>query len=425
MKMFRRLVASVLSVGLALALSGCAGSAENNDLSALTGSDGDDDAIGGDYKRTNYATPIYNAADQEIGSFECYNYLKLVNGCVLYTKVPDGAATETTREFRIYNIDKAEDHKLGTVEDCRYVASYEIIESDGHLYVSTAWGAYMDHENNGITIYDIDLLEYSMTPILTINGGISYDSYTVANNKLIVAEYLYSGNTDLVEYDLSEKHSSPVVHAYDESDYFTEGAIRHIFADDSNIYILRLTPDESEKYFLYLETYDFDYNLISRIDVRDFCVMADMEQMEDLKVNEWKQFVSDFFVHKDLVYYQNFSVTKVIGVMGSNNVNKFFETDSRFLYASETKKSGCDLFVEIYSRDENTRNTFYLVDPETHEVKTAKFYAVDTRYDFQGALRDGDKILLTMGYIPWDSAERFPERLYYLDMNELDFKTAE
>ncbi|MDE7230170.1 MAG: hypothetical protein K2N56_06780, partial [Oscillospiraceae bacterium] len=66
------------------------------------------------------------------------------------------------------------------------------------------------------------------------------------------------------------------------------------------------------------------------------------------------------------------------------------------------------------------RNIFYRVDSLTHEVETAEFYADNTEYYFWSATRDGDKILLRMSA---DGDLR--DRLYYLDINDLDFEPIE
>ncbi len=48
------------------------------------------------------------------------------------------------------------------------------------------------------------------------------------------------------------------------------------------------------------------------------------------------------------------------------------------------------------------------------------------KYLFDWALRDGDKILLEIGYVPYyGSKESLPDHLYYIDVNDLEFKPME
>lgn len=419
MKVMKKFAALFAAVGLLMTFSGCAGSSRGSNSGDEPGGNSlevyDEGGLLGDDIKRNSVVSVYNAKNEVIGSFDCYDYSTLVNGSILYTKALENAPEDDRLEYWLYNIETKENHKLGVVEDWSNEAVYEQIEFNDHLYLSISTGQYGVLEDMGLTIYDIDLLNYSMSPILEIEQAIPYNSFTIANNKLILAELLHNGHTDLVEYDLNEKSASPVIHEYDESDEFVADSIRHIYADSENIYTVRLHHGESENYFLYLDKYDFDYNLLNSVDISNFCVSPD--RTEDTKINEWKQFIAYFFVHDDLIYYQNFSTTNAIGVINNDKIDRLFNIDSLFFYVNPVFESdGGDLFLRL------SGNSFYLVDPQTHEVKTAEFFADNRDYNFNCASRYGDKILLTVGYVPYDVGERLPDRLYYIDMNDLDFK---
>lgn len=395
-------------------------------LSMLFVSSGCNNSSGGETDVGSYSNSIvsiYDAYNQEIGSITCFGYSVLVDESVLYTKLPENASSEDTLEYWLYNIQTKSNNQLAVVKNCSFETSYEVIKSGEHLYLSIFSGSISNFEKGKQTIYDIDLSKYSMLPILEIEGGIPYNSYTVADNKLILAELLYNGYTDIIEYDLSEPHTSTVVHKYDETNYFIQNSIRHIYADDKNIYMLRLVWDEVDNYSLCLDTYDFDYNLLSTIDIGDFCVSTNIERTQDSKINEWKQFVAYFFVHNDLCYYQNFSTTNAIGIIDDDNIDRLFNTDALFSCVNSLSSSANDdLFIQAYGDDTQDRNIFYLVNSQTHEVKTAEFFAENRDYTFRAASQDGEKILLTMGYVPLDEGERLPDRLYFIDMNDLDFE---
>lgn len=424
MKMIKNIIVLFLTLGLLLTASGCSNSGGNSNSSGSPGSSASDDDD--DYIYKNDIISIYNVNNEEIGSIECYYHYALVNGSILYTRLPEGASSDDRLEYWLYDIEYKVDHKLGVV-DSRYEATYEVIKANDHLYLSISSGKDSKRENNKLTIYDVDLSEYSMTPLLEIEKANSYDSYTIANNKLIVAELLANATTDLVEYDLNEKHDSIVVHAYDESDCFVPNSIRHIYADSKYIYMVRLGRDESDNYFLCLDKYDFDYNLLNTVDLRDFCVDSDFENSEGDKINEWKQFISFFFVHNDLIYYENFSATHAIGTIESDKINRLFNINSYFSYVcSVSQNEDSDLFIREYDNDANGRNKFYRVDSLTHETETAEFYADNRKYYFWSALREGDKILLEMNYQRKNRTEEdLPERLYYIDVNDLEFKPME
>lgn len=413
MKVLKSLAVLFLVLSMLLVSSGCS-NYDKEEVSRIN-----DEILSDTYK--NSVIPIYDASSQEIGSITCYYYSAFVNDSILYTKLPENALSEETLEYWLYNIETRNNYKLATVDNHSYSAPYEAIEYDDHMYLSIFSGEFAD-ENSKQTIYDIDLLKYSMSPILEIEGGIPYNSYTIANNKLVVAELLYNGNTDLIEYDLGALHTSTIVHKYDETDYFVENSIRHIFADDKSIYTIRLAWNELDEYSLWLDTYNFDYNLVRSVDISDFCVSTDRERTDDSKTNEWKQFVSNFFVHNNLFYYQNFSTTNAIGVVEDDIISRLFNTNALFAYAnSVTESADNDLFIQSCGDDTDDRNIFYLVNSKTHKVEIAEFFADNRDYTFNVAFRDNDKILLTMGYVPFDKGERLPDRLYYIDMNDLEF----
>ena len=419
--MKKHIMAVITAALMLTGLTGCGNFSSNHNSGDNNSSVNDD--IGFDVYK-NSVVPIFNAKNEEIGSIDCYYYSVFVNNSILYTKLPENASSDDRLEYWLYDIETKDNYKLAVVDNCNYEASYEAIKTDNHLYLSIFSGEFAA-QNSKQTIYDIDLSEHNMLPMLEIEGGIPYNSYTIANNKLIIAELLYNGYTDLVEYDLNQKRTSAVVHTYNESDCFVNDSIRHICTDNENIYMVRLHRDESENYFLYLDKYDFDYNLLNTVDISDFCVSTDRERTEDGKINEWKQFILYFFVHNDLLYYQNFSTTNAIGIMENEKANRLFNVDALFAYVHSFSDSVNDLFIQSCGDDTDNRNIFYLVDSQTHEVKTAQFFADNHDYTFNIASRDGNKILLTMGYVPFDKGERLPDRLYYIDINDLDFKTMD
>lgn len=420
MKVLNKIAILFLTLSLLLVSSGCSNFNSNEKSHDVDSGSGD---VFDNNTYQNEVIPIYNAANKEIGSITCFSYSAFVNGSILYTRLPENDPSAHTLEYWLYDIEAKKDYKLAVVDDWMYEEGFEAIEFEDHLYLSVSLGEYAEREKRKQVIYDIDLSEHSMSPILEIEGGIPYNSYTIANNKLILAELLSNGSTDLIEYDFNEKHDSTIVHAYDESDCFVRDSIRHIYADSENIYTVRLHRGEADNYFLYLDTYDFDYNLLNSVDIRDFCVETDIKLTEGDIINEWKQFIAFFYVHNDLIYYQNFSTTNAIGVIGDGKVNRLFETNMHFSYVNNISQSGDnDLFLQAFGDNTDYRNIFYLVNSQTQEVEAAKFFADNHNYTFRTALRDDDKILLRMGYLPYSTGERLPDCLYYIDMNDLKFK---
>lgn len=476
MPKFKNITALLLSVCLTLTVSGCNnnrvndnGSSEyvdpdmycggggwegavfdrNFGMSSSSSFDSDVDPdylaggrLGSDHIEENKVVCIYNAQNEEIGQIAYDEEISFVNGCIVYMKVPENASSSQSREFWMYDIEAGQDYKLGAAE-CRYCASYESLNKGDHLYISVSSGEYLSTDQK-LTIFDIDLEKRSMTPLLEVTDALPYDSFTIADNKLFLAHTLRgNGNADIIEYDLSEKHDQPVVHTHSECDRVLDHSVYHLYADDENLYAVRIVIGESavpgnvylgeeerknykSAYSLYLDTYDFDCNLINSVDISEFCG-SHLDTDEFVKDIERRQFITYFFVRNDLVYYNNFSTTRLLGVWddAENKISLFSDMCDFYYVISSTQRDDDILFNTRWGDSTHPGNTFYRVNSQTHEIETAQFFAGDSRYVFGLAWRDKDKILLNMNYTSDDKAESLPDRFYYLDTNDLNFNPME
>ena len=371
----------------------------------------------------NNAIPIYDANEKEICKIDAFGVSALAGTKLLYTKLPKSPCEKSdTLEYHLYDMESGADQKLETIENWIYEENFEAKEVGSHLYISVSSGDYLERETRLQTIYDIDTEKGSMSPLLEIKGGIPYNTFTVAGDELIVAELLETGQSDLVRVSLSdEKQKRPVVHEYDESKTFCKGSIRHIDSDDSHIYTVRLDWTDDEVYSLYKETYDLDLKLQESVD------LSKMFSEESGDSNEKQQWVASFFVRDAYMFYQNFSVTTFFGKIDDKKADPIIPANDLFAYAPCADDSAKDdLFLRIFGdelEDDTLRNRFYLADPKTGKVQTATFHPQEKRYAFRSALRgSGDMVLLTVGYMPESEGEALPDRVYYINMKDLDFK---
>ena len=377
----------------------------------------------------NSELPIYNAEHQEIGSISCLNYSNFTDQGILYTKIPEGDDTRngTSRvEFHLYDIENKEDHYLTTVDDWFYTASYEAVEKDDHLYIGVSTGDYVERANRTLTIYNIDLENYEMNPLLVVEGGIPYDSYTIAGDKLYLAELLDTGKSDLITIDLKNKPDKPIYHAYSEADVFVTGSVRRIISDDDYVYMLILSW-ENEKYYLTLDTYDHDLKRLKTVDITSTCLSSFNENNPDSgdAQNERMQFVGAFAIKDQMFFYKNFSVTTFLGLFKDNRLERFQGTDDLIEMVSTPYADTDLMLLRIYgddSTERTERNLFYRFSPADHSIQTADFYADNVLYTFRCAFQNSrGKLLLDMGYQSEDG-EVLPDRLYYLDINDLHFE---
>lgn len=375
---------------------------------------------------------IYNADNQEIGSICCYGSGFLVNSSILYAKLPKSPSRNAkTWEFRMYDIETGEDHKLGTITDPYdgiYEASYETKLIDGHIYMSVSTGEYVNVKTRKQAIYDVDLETYSMTKILEVEDAFPYNSFTIVGDTLYLVEVLANATTDIVKFNLAEaRENAPIVHSYDEQDTFTTDSMRKIRYDGTYLYIIRSHREENGEYSLFIDTYDLELNLVDTMDISAVCIPWEYADVREQAWIDNEQWVVDFRVTDKYIYYKNFSDTFFGGSVNANGTNRLLEMNSSFSIALSVEECLDDLFLKDYYdivyNDQNRRNLFYLADRQSGEIKKASFYADDPRYLFSHASRNGSgKILLTMCNIRiHDSDPSLPDRFYYLDINDLDF----
>lgn len=405
--------------------TGCNNSNSSNDRAKEENIPSDGDINFASYCNTDI--PIYDINNQEIGSITCFNYSLLIDNYILYSKLPNNNVDEITEmEYYLYDIDTKEDYPLSTINDWYYEETYETVNVDNHLYMSVSTGEYTNRENSKQTIYDIDLIKHQMSPLLEVEGGIPYNSYTIVGDTLVLAELLDNGDTDIVTCNIHNNSKDLTVHKYDESECFVHDSIRHIATDQNYIYMVRLDWDNDDNTFLYVDKYDLNLNLISTVDITDSCISSKIYNTDELK-NERKQFISEFFVDNSVVYYQNFSITTFLGSIKNDKLVRLIDTTELFscVYNACPSKN-FHLFIDAYGDDTDKRNTFYYIDAENQKISTAQFFASDPKLSFRRAsINDKGKILLTMGYVPLNNGERLPECMYYLDINDLNFESIE
>lgn len=381
-----------------------------------------------DSQRQNRVVSIYDIDNKVIGELTCIGYSALVQNNILYSKFPKSSSEHDNGvEYWLYNIDDKSDIYLGFVNDYNYEATYEATVYNDHAYLSVATGGYIERDERTQFIYDIDLINHTMQPLLEIEGGIPYNSFTIFKGKLYLAELYENGDTDLIEYDLSQTHDNlPIKHKYDESNVFVHDSIRHMTATNDNIYMFRLDWNDDGEYFLYMDTYDANLNLIDTKNVNEICVPTDCEMDENSIVNERKQWIAHLEVNDAYIYYENFSAIRFLGTV-NNGIQHLLDLSITFSMANEAGQcSDSDLLYITYGgdqEDKNKRNRFYLINADSGNIYQSDFYSDDERYFFTWVCRnDNDKILLTMAnsrYIETD--EKLSDRIYYIDINDLNF----
>ncbi len=400
-------------------ITGCGDLKLNSDNSENIG-------IGIDFTISNTDIPIYDINSKEIGCINCYGFSFLVDNYILYDKLPKNNVDEITElEYYLYDIDTKESFLLSTISDWYYEATLESVNIDNHVYLSLSTGEYTSFENSKTIIYDIDLIEHKMSPLLEIEGGIPYNSYTIVGNTLILAELLENGHTDIITCSIHNNSDTPTVHKYDSSECFTENSIRHIYTDQQFIYMIRLRSDDNDNTFLYLDKYDLDLNLVNTIDISNSCINPNFDA--DSVTNERRQFIPHFFVDDSLFYYENASMTNFLGIIENAELESILDIDQgQFSYVHTLcQHSDFHYFIDVFNFYDDQRNTFYRVDAENRTISTAQFFASEPKLTFNHAcINDEGRVLMAMSYVPeYDGdGERIPTRYFCFDINDLTFE---
>lgn len=357
---------------------------------------------------------IKDINNNTIVNLEHYGQMTQTDDSVIYTKVSNESTDPTVEmDYYRYNFESKENVKLGTIKEWVYEAFYDTIFYDNHIYMLVTTGDSYNFDETTNYLYDIDLNTNTMSAISLEKGGNPYGSMTIADDKLFIVrpgkEICY-----VDEYNIKTKNITEVMNYSFNSTTNTGETIRHISSNGETIYLLRLKMDTENNAQMYMDLYDCKMNFLYFIEVTDI-LSENMLQGEDN--NELRQLVARFDVINNYIYYENFSISRAIAKIDNKDVKHFMNIDANFTKAAEpTPQNELALYYQSFG------NMIYLLDTERDNglLKESKFYADDDRYYITYITKKSkNKMLIFMNYKDPDTAETYPQKVYYVDVSEL------
>lgn len=362
-----------------------------------------------DYLMSNELLPIYNINHTKIGEIDHYGAIVQTEDSIIYTKIPEGATNAITEmDYYRYVIDTKKSIKLGTIKEWAF-QSNEAVFINNHLYLLIVTGNINSKEARILKLIDFDLSTNSMGEVFSEKGGFPYNSMIGIENRLLIAKVLQNGSC-VEEYNTETKERKTLI-SFDFNDNASTGkAIRQITADKDTISLMLLVKDTADSAKLQINVYDHSMNYLNSVDVSD---------ISDIN-NELIQGITNFEYSNQILYYENFSITRFLGKHTNGKLEQLVDTNSTFSMVTETVGSkNTKLFYQSF---EQGNNSLYLLDTEAATLKKTTFYADDERYYIINMSRDdNDNLLLVMYYRDPITGEKPTPRLYSIKLSDLQF----
>ncbi len=378
----------------------------------------------GSFQINNSLRTVYDIDNNKIGEIDAYGAVKLVNHTIIYSQIPNAPVDKIRQmNYYFYDIDEKTSYKVGSVKNWSFDAFYESVKIDDHLYTLISTGNSHDINNRTISIYDFNLLNKTMRKIYTLKGGIHRNSMTLFNGNILLTDLKSDGNCCILEYDIKADNTTEILKSTFDSTNFKGEIILHIESDSTFLYLLKIKYSSQDDVSLILDSYDYKYKQVSSMDVSDIYQNTDGNNI----IMELTQFTDDFRVKNNMIYYQNLSMTRFLGVLNDKTPESICNTNCEFASALNTNKNYPTwLFYKGYNSGDNPyseSNDLYLYNSIDKSIKKTTFYADDERYYFVNASQnDTGQALIVMSYKDSKTAEEFPTRIYYLNLSDLKFQ---
>ncbi|MFR7477650.1 MAG: hypothetical protein ACLUUJ_02090 [Acutalibacteraceae bacterium] len=369
-------------------------------------------------RNTHYG--IYDADEHKIGEIDSYGILIQTDDSIIYNHLPQATSQEIT-DMDYYRYDFATNRsvKIGTIENWVYESKYNttVIGNTLYMFITTQ---EEDQKESTLHLYKIDLESNDMSVVFSEKGAFQYNAMTSFGDTLYIVQILDNG-CDMIAYD-TVSGARDILKRFDFDDAAGTGeTIRQITSDDDTLVWLRLKIDEEQHTALYLDRYTADMTLIESADLSSIT-----SERTDLDKTDWenerRQGVSTFWVRDNLFYYENFSITRLLGKIENGSITSMTETALPGTWGAAyeaVQNSDSIIFYEAFAKD----NKIYWLDGDTGNLREASFkVADDERYAIHNLSRDTrGNLLIYMGYEDPDTGETLEPRLYYVPLEELDF----
>ena len=394
-------------------------------LTACSDSLPDDTASSALAATMNETISIYDSEHHLIADIEHYGAITQTDTGFIYSKLSADSTEENyVMDYEYYDFYTNEKKELGTIENWGYEASYDTFYSNGHVYLLVTTGNIQSPDKMMNYLYDINIEANTMTAFLLKDAASPYNSMTLAGDKIYIVA---PGNERCIVscYNLEDKSISGVKEYHFNSETKSGETIRHISSDGEYIYLLRLYVKNESDAQMYMDTFDLSMSPVSSMEITDD-ITANAPTIE--KNNELRQLVSHFDVSQNIVYYENFSITRALfeiptpalpGAIDAKS-KEIYEPNGDFYKASGISNSkGIDVFYEVFT------NEVFVMDTNASRLQEYTFSAQgqDCYITYMTCNSQGDALLflsIADSENP-DSSETQPNKnmIYYININDL------
>ena len=361
------------------------------------------------YYYYNDTAQIYDVNHNLIGQLEYYETLLQVGNSIIYNKLPSGkAATRESVDYYRYDLETKQHIKLFTVKNYRYEVFYNAVADEEHLYMLISTSA---DDIDSVYLYDVNLVSNEAESILLSEEDYVYNTMTLAGDKVYIVR-LKNGGCYLDAYDTTTKELKTIKDYVFFNEKNAGEVIRQITADSTTVSMLRLKMESETEFRLYIDVYDYDMNFLRCIDVTDMYIVGDFSVKDELR-----QLVAYFRFENNYLFYLNFSSSRFCGEIQDEKIIPVIDADSLFGTATEVCKDNLNVYYRSYSSE--PRNTIYLFDTDTGNIKEAVFNAKDERYLMSYMTKGKDSLVIRFESTREDN---LPTIMYWVKLDELDFK---
>lgn len=338
------------------------------------------------------------------------NIIQIDNG-IIYSKWSGSNESATVMEYYRYNYNDKKSIYLGEINGWS-LQTQETAFINNHVYFFVSTGDIASYDNRVLKLMDINVEQGVMSEVFSEKGGFPYCTIEKINNNVLMAKVNKNGSS-IEEYNPQTGQIKKLKSVeYDDENNIGK-AIRSLSVDEKNnsISLLILQNGIDTAPTLSIETYDYDFKLLKKSDISS--VFSDE--------NEVIQGVMSFECSDSYFYYENFSVTRYLGLFKNNTIEPINVIDETFEMSHETVKDNFKLF---YQFGDNS-NSLYLFDTNECRIRKTTLKTEDERYFIINMSKNNDDLAILLDCKDSDSGDKLDKVLYNINLSDLDFKLIE
>lgn len=335
------------------------------------------------------------------------NIIQIDNG-IIYSKWSDNKESAAAMEYYRYNYNDNKSIFLGEINGWS-LQTQETAFINNHVYFFASTGDVASYDNRELKLMDLNLERDVMSEVFSEKGGFPYCSIEKINDSVLMAKVNKNGSS-VEEYNPQTGQIKKLKSVeYDDEKNIGE-AIRSISVDEENntISLLVLENNIDTSPTLSIETYDYDFKLLNKRDISS--IFSDE--------NEIIQGVMSFECNDSYFYYENFSVTRYLGLFKNNAIEPINVIDETFAMSRETEKDNFKLF---YQFGDNSKS-LYLFDTNECRIRKTTLNTEDERYYIINMSKNNDDLAILLEYKDPNSGEKLDTVLFNIGLSELVFK---